>query len=303
MRRRHLLGLFVAFFLMSGAALVAKKAWMARTTWPPHVMIQPAATKVAFLPRVPDDMPPASKPLTFDPSPAPPPPEPPGLPPAADPVPPPAAILGQTPMPVIAKELPNTPSMPAEVPTMPPVEPIITQPEVPAMPGVEPPLAQPKAAPAPEEVAAGGDPVQAVETFVRRNRQEADTAIKNLTQEAETLRARLAKVEAALARWQVVSAALKHEPGAVIRSGVGEPPPPGSSRRPSPYAEGQEPPERDPLAPGDIPAETDEPHLLPVKPSEPGPVEPPLARRKAKISNPPPAKPADVPAPTPDSLL
>ena len=59
--------------------------------------------------------------------------------------------------------------------------------------------------------AAEADPILAVETFVLRNRKEADDSIKSLTLEAEALRARLAKVEAALARWQGLSTAL--DPG------------------------------------------------------------------------------------------
>jgi hypothetical protein len=51
--------------------------------------------------------------------------------------------------------------------------------------------------------------MQAVEAFVQRNRKEADEAIKALTQERDSLRARLQKVEAALGRWKVVASALE----------------------------------------------------------------------------------------------
>jgi hypothetical protein len=60
-----------------------------------------------------------------------------------------------------------------------------------------------------------GDPMMAVDAFLTRNRKEADDSIQALTKEAEALRARLQKVEAALARWHHVSEALeqKAEPG------------------------------------------------------------------------------------------
>jgi hypothetical protein len=52
------------------------------------------------------------------------------------------------------------------------------------------------------------DPMTAVDAFLRRNRKEAEDSIQALTREAEALRARLAKVEAALARWQSVAGSL-----------------------------------------------------------------------------------------------
>ena len=52
------------------------------------------------------------------------------------------------------------------------------------------------------------DPVETVESFVERNRQEAESNIQALGTEAENLKARLAKVEAALVRWQSFSRAL-----------------------------------------------------------------------------------------------
>ena len=55
------------------------------------------------------------------------------------------------------------------------------------------------------------DPMAAVDEFLGRNRKEADESIKALAREAETLRARLQKVEAALARWQSVSNALNQD--------------------------------------------------------------------------------------------
>jgi hypothetical protein len=51
--------------------------------------------------------------------------------------------------------------------------------------------------------------MQTVEEFVLRSRKEAEDSINALTREAETLRARLQKVEAALERWKAVERALK----------------------------------------------------------------------------------------------
>lgn len=55
---------------------------------------------------------------------------------------------------------------------------------------------------------AADDPEKAAQDFAERTRKEADTAIKSLSAEAETLRARLRKVEAGLQRWQALQAAL-----------------------------------------------------------------------------------------------
>jgi hypothetical protein len=60
--------------------------------------------------------------------------------------------------------------------------------------------------------------MQAVEAFVQRNRKEADEAIKALTQERDSLRARLQKVEAALGRWKAVAGALERSQTEVVES-------------------------------------------------------------------------------------
>ncbi len=52
------------------------------------------------------------------------------------------------------------------------------------------------------------DPEGAAKAFVERSQKEADEAITALGKEAETLRARLQKVEAGLARWQAVKESL-----------------------------------------------------------------------------------------------
>ncbi len=53
-----------------------------------------------------------------------------------------------------------------------------------------------------------GDPVETVETFLERNRKEAEAAIQALTTEEENLKSRLGKVQTALVRWQSFSHAL-----------------------------------------------------------------------------------------------
>jgi hypothetical protein len=82
---------------------------------------------------------------------------------------------------------------------------------LPATP-VDLPAGQPQAAPA----IPNDDPMQAVEAFVVRNRKEAAESIQTLTREAETLRARLQKVEAALERWKAVEAVLGRDAAASI---------------------------------------------------------------------------------------
>jgi hypothetical protein len=52
------------------------------------------------------------------------------------------------------------------------------------------------------------DPEGAAKAFVDRSQKEADEAVTALSKEAESLRARLQKVEAGLARWQAVKESL-----------------------------------------------------------------------------------------------
>lgn len=59
------------------------------------------------------------------------------------------------------------------------------------------------------------DPVETVESFLERNRKEAEAAIHSLSTEAANLKSRLAKVETALIRWQSFAHALStDQPGA-----------------------------------------------------------------------------------------
>ncbi len=75
------------------------------------------------------------------------------------------------------------------------------------------------------------DPVQAVQAFLAKNRKEAEEAIDRLTKEAETLRARLEQVEAALVRWKALEGALQQQPA---KTGVPLEPVRGAWRRTSP---------------------------------------------------------------------
>jgi hypothetical protein len=100
------------------------------------------------------------------------------------------------------------------------------------------------------------DPMVAVETFLRRNRKEAEDSIQALSREAEALRARLSKVEAALARWQSVAGALN--PGQKW----------GQPDRPP--EQGPEPPPIDTAPrPEGGPQTVPEPSLTPASPSAP----------------------------------
>jgi hypothetical protein len=87
-----------------------------------------------------------------------------------------------------------------------------------ALPDPEPnplPPALPTPTTAPKDTTAAwtpegtlADPEGAAKAFVERSQKEADEAITALSKEAETLRARLEKVEAGLARWQAVKESL-----------------------------------------------------------------------------------------------
>ncbi len=171
------------------------------------------------------------------------------------------------------------PAMPADAPLPLPGAP--ADPTIPAFP----PSAEP-------ETAAGVDPLRDVEAFVRRGRKEADDSIVALTREAERLKARLAKVEAALARWQGVSNALApdadpavivSEPGHVLNEPALDPagnarpdpassiPAPDSQPSPARIIPAPEVAPAPPAAPG--PPTTD-PDAIPPAPAAPGPVAP-----------------------------
>ena len=165
-----------------------------------------------------------------------------------------------------------------------------------AVPQVTGEAANPAMVPSPGPVtengkseAIAGDPMEAVDSFLDRNRKEAEDATQALTREAETLRARLQKVEAALARWQAVSAALNQKE----ISG-------DSHRDPRPV---EVPPPSAPPVSGEPPLPT------PAEPPPPGPAILPPASNDTLPPSPvalpeptpaPPTAPADpVPLPSP----
>lgn len=134
----------------------------------------------------------------------------------------------------------------------------------------------------PAEPAAGDDPMADVDSFLTRNRKEADDSIKALTREAEALRARLQKVEEALARWQAVSGALNQEADPDTTGPPSKPGPRIWRRQPLPESRSTPPPAlpvREPLrqppppstdpGPGDLPPANEGPPPAPV-PEGPG---------------------------------
>ena len=146
------------------------------------------------------------------------------------------------------------------------------------------------------------DPMAEVDSFLDRNRKEADEAIKSLSAEAETLKARLQKVEAALARWQAVAGALNEGNPSLVEPTPGpagrvpwrqpelapaptqdvEGPPPGQRPVPAPVEE------RPPSLPESVPPTAPEPDLRPVPAPEPGP-EPtpePVPSKKPNVPEP-----------------
>ena len=107
-------------------------------------------------------------------------------------------------LPVASVELPPTPSAEA-----PPTDAVAPQGEPTTDAEAKPASASAATPnPLPRDVPAVVDPVDSVESFVERNRKEAEDSIKTLTTEAENLKSRLIRVEAALARWQTFSRAL-----------------------------------------------------------------------------------------------
>lgn len=59
----------------------------------------------------------------------------------------------------------------------------------------------------------GDDPEKSAQSFVERNQKEAEAHLKALTAEADQLRARLARLESGIKRWQVLVNALRSAQG------------------------------------------------------------------------------------------
>jgi hypothetical protein len=170
-------------------------------------------------------------------------------------------------------------------------------------------------------LASGNDPMGTIETFLVRNRKEAEQAIETLNQEAEALRARLQKVEAALSRWQEVEKALCAEPQTALigkkvepvlmpdpmdeSAGQKMPAPsrpekrwakPESETAPNPVVEGEQPTTLEPIP--TVPAQAPQPTELPPAPAETKPTEPPQTLPEPVPTKPTEPTPASLPPPT-----
>ena len=192
-------------------------------------------------------------------------------------------LVDPAPAPVVA-EVPEATAGPKSVDALPaPADQAIS----PATGSVVAPVAAeaaPTPAPAPQEQAAAKlDPVDAVDSFVERNRKEAATAIESLSTEAENLKSRLAKVESALTRWQSFSRALNADQPA---SQTEVP----TAGKPNWKRSGTDPVARptQPAPAGDSPPVALEPTAEPMKADLP--------------ANPPLPMPADVPEPKPPTI-
>lgn len=161
-----------------------------------------------------------------------------------------AGIIGIAGIAIGAATLAQQPARLGKEPALPSIKTELDSPP-PARDGQLPPIDQPASPPVDviREVSTKvpqRDPMEAVETFLERNRKEANDAIRDLTQEANDLRKRLERVEAALARWKVVSDALNTEkapatdvippqaPSEEAPAAEPKPEDPAGSRQPSP---------------------------------------------------------------------
>jgi len=150
--------------------------------------------------------------------------------------------------------------------------------------------------PASDGAASKVDPVDSVESFVERNRKEAESAVQALSTEAETLKARLVRVEAALNRWQNFSRALNADQPA-SQPTVG----PGSKlnwKRPDP--ESSKEPAASPLSkPSELPRPNPLSSTSPPEPSDPSTVPPQTLEAVPPQTEP---KPPELPPSDPPSL-
>jgi len=121
-------------------------------------------------------------------------------------------------------ETPPAPLDPAAPSAAKPIEPL--SPPPPIERDVAAPIGQPSASEAAvprtladhQPASAGDDPEQSAQSFVERNQKEAEDHLKALTAEAEQLRARLAKLESGIKKWQGLVNALRTAQGQPITS-------------------------------------------------------------------------------------
>ena len=126
---------------------------------------------------------------------------------------------GQAPPPAVPgpkQEIAGTEALPP-----PPIAPLASPSQAP--PAIEPlpvptekapsmplPIARAEGANSQDGVASGHeDPEKTAQSFVERNQKEAEAHLKSLTTEAEQLRARLAKLDSGIKKWQILLTALK----------------------------------------------------------------------------------------------
>jgi hypothetical protein len=101
-----------------------------------------------------------------------------------------------------------------------------------APPGIPAPTQQASAASEPagirtltesQTAPSGDDPEQSAQSFVERNQKEAEDHLRSLTAEAQQLRARLAKLESGIKKWQGLVGALKSSQGQPVTSTTNAP--------------------------------------------------------------------------------
>jgi len=108
----------------------------------------------------------------------------------------------------LASEKSPPPPLPVSPPQLEPAE----SPSAPPVPRRLPALTENQPA------SSTDDPEQSAQSFVERNQKEAEDHLRALTAEAQQLRARLAKLESGIKKWQGLVSALKSSQGQSIAS-------------------------------------------------------------------------------------
>src|SRR5208282_772265 len=106
-----------------------------------------------------------------------------------------------------AASLASEKSPPPPLPVIPPHLEPAESPSPPAVPRRLPALTENQPEPSSD------DPEQSAQSFVERNQKEAEDHLRALTAEAQQLRARLAKLESGIKKWQCLVSALKASEG------------------------------------------------------------------------------------------
>ena len=133
----------------------------------------------------------------------------------------PKAMDAPAPLPAAADSGPSSasekslspPPLPGSPPHLEPAE----SPSPPPAPRRLPTLTENQPAPSTD------DPEQSAQSFVERNQKEAEDHLRALTAEAQQLRARLAKLESGIQKWQGLVSALKSSQGQPVTSTANAP--------------------------------------------------------------------------------